>query len=181
MTADKVRANFDLIASIAIDHLEGMIDAMESAAERVASGDPVEEIDTREYQIYAAPASDEGGLDIMCIMDAGDYFEVLECAATKAGVSLEEAEELVVTMPEMEFGDDLITGSFDAWKGVSVDVKNDPLEEVLDCIGKRLKERGVIVNCGEPSGESSEEASVIFYMQAQVRRGGRDRSALRRR
>lgn len=71
MTADKVRANFDLIASIAIDHLEGMIDAMESAAERVASGDPVEEIDTREYQIYAAPASDEGGLDIMCIMDAG--------------------------------------------------------------------------------------------------------------
>ncbi|HWQ18974.1 MAG TPA: hypothetical protein VN455_04295 [Methanotrichaceae archaeon] len=181
MTADKVRANFDLIASLAIDHLEDMIDAMESAAERVARGDPVEEIDTRDYQIYAAPATDEGGLDIVCIMDAGDYFEVLECAATKAGVSLEEAEELVVTLPEMEFGDDLITGSFDAWKGVSVDVKNDPLEEVLDCIGKRLKDRGVTVNCGESPGESSDEANVIFYMQAPVRRTIRDRSALRRR
>lgn len=179
MTADKVRANFDLIASIAIDHLEDMIDAMESAAERVASGDPVEEIDTRDYQIYAAPATDEGGLDIVCIMDAGDYFNVLECAATKAGVSLEEAEELVVTLPEMEFGDDLITGSFDAWKGVSVDVKNDPLEEVLECIGKRLKERGVTVNCDESPDEA--DVNVVFYMQARGRRRSRDRSALRRR
>ncbi|MCJ7443780.1 MAG: hypothetical protein MUO26_04500 [Methanotrichaceae archaeon] len=51
----------------------------------------------------------------------------------------------------------MITGGFEAWKGLSLDLHNDLLELLLDEVSCQLKKRGLRVNC-TPGDD------VIFYL-----------------
>jgi hypothetical protein len=94
---------------------------------------------------------------IVCVWSADDYFHLLETVASEAGVCLDDTEEISVQLPEAEFEDCMVTGGFMAWKGFSIEKKNDPLEALLESLCHRLMERGLAVNC-------SDEEYVIFRL-----------------
>ena len=73
-------------------------------------------------------------------------------------VNLDDTEDVSVQLPEAEFEDCMVTGGFMAWKGISVERKNVPLEELLECLYSRLKARGLAVNCSE------DEEHLIFRL-----------------
>ena len=93
----------------------------------------------------------------MCIWGIEDYFDLLRAVAPEAGVFLEDAEELIVHMPEAEFEESMVTGGFMAWKGFVVEKKNRQLEGLLDCVCLKLLARGLAVNC-------SDEEYVVFRL-----------------
>jgi hypothetical protein len=95
--------------------------------------------------------------DIIFVWEAEDYFRLLETAASELGVCLDDAEEISVQLPEAEFEDCMVTGGFEAWKGLFVERKNVLLEELLECLCRRLEARGLAVNC-------SDEEYVIFRL-----------------
>ena len=99
----------------------------------------------KNYQLYMA--SHEYQRAVVCVWDSDDYFCVLESAASKAGLCLDEAAQLDVQLPEAEFDENMISGGFQVWKGLSVDLRNDPLESLIEEICHRLKKRGFSVNC----------------------------------
>jgi hypothetical protein len=146
----------DAIADRAWERLEELIAVMEKAADRVALGGTLEEIDIGDYQLYIAIEDQQQ--DIICVWEAEDYFRLMEAAAFETGICLDDTEEISVQLPEAEFEDCMVTGGFMAWKGISVERKNVPLEELLDCLCRKLKARGVAVNCID------DEEYVIFRL-----------------
>jgi hypothetical protein len=156
------RTRLDLIAREAIEMMDELIAAMETAAEQIASGYGPQEIDVKEYKLYMAPEAEGKEGAVVCFCDAEEYFDLLAAAASKAGVRLESTTELEVSLPESEFGENMITGGFGAFKGLSVEMRNQPLEELLDLVGLRLKERGLSMSC--VAGEE-----VIFYLPVRTR------------
>lgn len=162
MTPGDSRTRLDLIACKAIEMMNELIAAMEIAAEQIASGDAPHEIDVKKYQLYMAPEAEGGGRAVVCFWDPEEYFDLLATAASEAGVSLEAMTELEVSLPESEFGENMITGGFGAFKGLSVEMRNQPLEELLELVGLLLKERGLSMSC--VAGEE-----VIFYLPVRTR------------
>ena len=61
------------------------------------------------------------------VMDYDEYLRILDNVARENGLCLDEMTELEVTLSEMEFGDDMVTGGFGNFKGVSVELHNDCL------------------------------------------------------
>jgi hypothetical protein len=115
---DGTNHRLDLMARKAVELLEDMIGAMERAALLVDRGMDVDESCTSRHQLYLVPsASGCGNEGIACIVEADKYFHLLECAASELGFCLEETEKLVVSQPETEFNENMVTGWFDAWKG----------------------------------------------------------------
>jgi hypothetical protein len=160
MVSEDVSLKMDAIAAQVLERLEGLIATMERAAYQVASEGALEEIEIGDYQLYIATEDlQEADLQqaIVCIWSAEDYFRLLETVASDVGVCLDDTEEIAVQSPEAEFEDCMVTGGFMAWKGFSIERKNDPLEGLLDCLCRRLKERGLAMNC-------SEEEYVIFRL-----------------
>jgi hypothetical protein len=145
----------DAIADRAWERLEELIALMEKAADRVARGGRLEEMDVADHQLYMA--TEDLQQDIIFVWEAEDYFRLLETAASELGVCLDDAEEISVQLPEAEFEDCMVTGGFEAWKGLSVERKNVLLEELLECLCRRLEARGLAVNC-------SDEEYVIFRL-----------------
>lgn len=162
MTPGDSRTRLDLIACEAIEMMNELIAAMETAAEQIASGQDPREIDVKEYKLYMAPEAEGAGRAVVCFWGPEEYFDLLAAAASKAGVSLEAMTELEVSPPESEFGENMITGGFGAFKGLSVEMRNQPLEELLELVGLRLKERGLYMSC--IAGED-----VIFYLPVRTR------------
>ncbi len=162
MTPGDSRARLDLVACRAIEMMDELIAAMERAAEQIASGCAPQEIDIKEYQLYMAPGGKEGGTAVVCFYDPEEYFDLLVAAATETGVRLEATTELEIRLPESEFGENMITGGFGAFKGFSVEMRNQSLEELLDLIGRKLEERGLSMSC--IAGEE-----VIFYLPVRTR------------
>lgn len=146
----------DAIADRAWVRLEELIAIMEKAADQVARGGTLEEIEIGDYQLYMA--TEDQQQDIICVWEAEDYFHLVHAAASETGIRLDDTEEISVQLPEAEFEDCMVTGGFMAWKGISVDRKNVPLEELLECICRRLKARGLLMNC------SDDEDYVIFRL-----------------
>jgi hypothetical protein len=146
----------DAIADRAWKRLEELIAIMEEAADCVARGGMLEEIDAGDYFLCAA--TEDQQQDILCLWDAEEYFHLLETAASEMGVGLDDTEEISVQLPEAEFESCMVTGGFMAWKGFSVERKNDLIEELLDCICRKLKARGLAVTC------SDDEEYVIFRL-----------------
>jgi hypothetical protein len=144
----------DKIAARALERLDDLILVMESAADQVARGFALEEIEVGDYQIYMAEGSEQA---IVCAWGADEYFDLLDAIASEAGVCLEAAEELIVRVPEPEFEESLVTGGFMAWKGFAVEKRNIRLEELLDRICRKLSARGLAVNC-------SDEEYVVFRL-----------------
>jgi hypothetical protein len=160
MASEEVGFKMDAIAAQVLERLEELIAIMQRAAHQVASGGALEEIEIGDYQLYMATEElQEADLQqaIVCVWSADDYFRLLETVASEAGVCLDDTEEISVQLPEAEFEDCMVTGGFMAWKGFSIEKKNDHLEALLDCLCRRLKERGLAVNC-------SDEEFVIFRL-----------------
>ncbi|MDH7597237.1 MAG: hypothetical protein QHG98_05775 [Methanothrix sp.] len=123
------------IAALAARALEPIISAMEAPTishEIVADG--------RRWMLEVSDAH------VSCRWCIADCLELLERAAEELGVPLEE--ELVVRHPEMEFGENMITGFFEAWRGVAVRRKN-PMEDILDALISELEMRGVSISLEE--------------------------------
>ncbi len=162
MTPGDSRAMLDLVACRAIEMMDELIAAMETAAEQIASGCAPQEIDVKEYQLYMAPEAKEGKTAVVCFYDPEEYFNLLYAAARDTGVSLEATTELAIRLPESEFGENMITGGFGAFKGITVEMRNQPLEELLELIVRRLEDRGLSMSC--IAGEE-----VIFYLPVRMR------------
>ncbi len=162
MTPGDSRTGLELVACRAIEMMDELIAAMENAAEQIASGRAPQEIDVKEYQLYMAPEAEEGKTAVVCFYDPEEYFDLLDAAALDTGVRLEAMTELEIRLPESEFGENMITGGFGAFKGLSVEMRNQPLEELLEMIGRRLAERGLSMSC--IAGEE-----VIFYLPVRTR------------
>jgi hypothetical protein len=157
MTSGDSHARLDLIACRVIAMMDDLIAAMERAAEQIASGQSPQEIDVRKYQLYMASEAEGGGRAVVCIWDIEECFELISSAASEAGVCLEATTKLEVKLPAVEFGENMISGGFDTWKGISVDVCNDPLEELLDLVCEKLKERSLTLRC-------TDDEDMIIYL-----------------
>lgn len=154
MGSEDIDSSIDKIAARALEQLGDLILVMEKAADQVASGGALEEIEVRDYQLYIAEGSEQA---IVCVWAAEEYFDILDAVAFEAGVCLEDSEELIVHVPDTEFEESMVTGGFMAWKGFAVEKKNRRLEELLDSICRRLSARGLSVNCGD-------EEYVVFRL-----------------
>ena len=64
---------------------------------------------------------------------------------------------LEVTLPESEFGEDMVTGGFERYKGLSVEQHNECLEELMEAVCYSWRERGLAVACVP-------DEDVIFYL-----------------
>jgi hypothetical protein len=125
----------DRIAALAARALEPVISAMDAA---VISREV--EADGRRWIVEA------GDAHVSCRLGIVDCLELLERSAEELGVPLEE--ELVVRHPEMEFGENMVTGFFEAWRGVAVRRRN-PMEDILDALISDLEMRGVSISLEE--------------------------------
>lgn len=134
-------------ASRAVKTMEDFITTMRRAGDEVALGRDLKEIEVGERQIYLATSEESQERAVILAMDFDEYFHLLADAALREGLDLEEAEELDVMMPEAEFGEDMITGGFGNFKGFSVELRNDLLEELLEAVRSRLQDRGLVVAC----------------------------------
>jgi hypothetical protein len=155
MTSQDCRTGLDSAASRALEMLEDLIRAMESAADQVCSGQSLEDIVAGKHQLFLA--SHEGARAMVCVWDLDDYYDLLINAASKTGVRLDDSARIEVELPAMEFGEDMITGGFEAWKGLSVETRNRHLEQLVEIFCAKLKERGLALNC-------SFEDVVIFCL-----------------
>ncbi len=145
----------DSIADRVMALLEDMITIMEAATEDISRGSRLEDIDVGRYQIYTLPKA-QSERDLICVWSSDEYYDLFRSAASEEGVSLENMTDLDVRLPDAEFEDGMVTGSFSAFKGLSVEMRNKPLELLIDMVCERLKERGLHV--------SSISDGVIFYM-----------------
>ena len=93
------------------------------------------------YQLYVV--SNENHRAIVCVWDVEDYYRILDSAASQASICLDEAGHLEVNLPEAEFGENMITGGFQAWKGLSVGLRNDLLGLMQEEICNQLKKKGL--------------------------------------
>ncbi len=161
MIAGDSRARLDLIASRTVEMMEEMISTMEQAAEQIVSGCPPEEISVKKYQIYMATDDQGSKKAVVCVLNPEEYFDLIDSAASKAGISLEETAELEIGLPETEFAENMITGGFGAFKGISVEMRSEPLEDLLELVCQKLAKRGLDVRC-----IAHEE--VIIYLPLRV-------------
>lgn len=160
------RKELQEIAARVMDDLEGLLLAMQRAAEHISSGRALEDIDDAGFHLYLArkdPKDRSSRAEaVLAAMGYDQYFHILEEAARKGGLCLEEETRLEVELPEAEFGEDMVTGGFEKYKGLAVEHHNECLEELMVAVCYRLKERGLAVACVP-------EEDVIFYLP--LRRG----------
>jgi len=90
-------------------------------------------------------------------MDFEDYIHLIEKTAAEKGISLDDSTELKVNLPEAEFGEDMVSGGFENFKGITVEVCNDCLNEMMGMICSLLEARGLSIACVP-------DEDVIFYM-----------------
>jgi hypothetical protein len=129
------REDLEIIAARAVESLEDLIKVMQDAANQISCGRALEEVDV-DYEEY------------LCILDR---------VAREGGLCLDEQTELEVTLSEMEFGEDLVTGGFGNFKGVSVAQHNDCLLRLMDAVSSLLERSGMNVVC-------IPDEDVIFYL-----------------
>lgn len=154
MASEDIDRRMDKIADRALERLYDLILVMERAADQVARGSALEEIEVGDHQLYVEEGSEYA---VVCVWGVEEYLDLLEAVASEAGICLEDAEELIVHVPEPEFEESMVTGGFMAWKGFAVEKRIRPLEELLDCISRKLLARGLSVNC-------SDEEYVVFRL-----------------
>ncbi|HUI39370.1 MAG TPA: hypothetical protein VLY86_00405 [Methanothrix sp.] len=151
-------------ASRAMNAMEDIISTMEQAAKEVALGRDLKEIEVGDLQIYLASGEGNREAAVISVMDFHEYIRLLADAASEEGLDLEKAAELEVMMPEAEFSADMVTGGFGDFKGFSVELRNDLLEQLLETVQNCLQERGLTVACVR-------DDEVIFHLP--LRRRGR--------
>jgi hypothetical protein len=147
MVANINRETKKEVASRVLERMQELIALMQKAAAEVEAGTALQEVETGSYQLYIA--SNWKGHDdaLVCALDLEDCFEIIYSSALETGIRLEEMTELDVDIPKPEFGENMVTGGFEDFKGISVELRSDPLDELLDEICRRLKARGLTMIC----------------------------------
>lgn len=114
--------------------------------EKVVSAMKDSEIgEVRELEAYGRIWRFRAGDDhLSCCLAVADCLELLESTAREMGTSLDDLEDLIVRPPEMEFGENLITGFFERWRGISVKRIN-PMEDIIDSLISELERRRICV------------------------------------
>ncbi len=161
MTSEIDSKNLEIVAARAVECLEDMLRVMQDAANQISCGRALEEIDVAGFALYLARADQDDDQSraqaMVCVMDYEEYLRILDLVAGEVGLCLEESTELVVTLPEMEFGEDMVTGGFGDFKGVSVEQHNDCLVRLMEAVSSLLERRGLNVAC-------IPDEEVIFYL-----------------
>ena len=147
MVANINRETKKEVASRVLERMQELIALMQKAAAEVEAGTALQEVETGSYQLYIA--SNWKGHDdaLVCALDLEDCFEIIYSSALETGLRLEEMTELDVDIPKPEFGENMVTGGFEDFKGISVELRSDPLDDLLDEICRRLKARGLTMTC----------------------------------
>ncbi len=160
MASVRDRIGLEMIAAGVVESLEDLLVVMQDAANQIASGRALEEINVASFSLYLARSQDDDqsrAQAVVYAMDYEEYLRILHTVASKCGLCLDELAELEVKLPEMEFGEDLVTGGFGNFKGISVERHNDCLEELKDAVSSILDRRGLAVAC-------IPDEDVIFYL-----------------
>ena len=155
------------IACCVVERMADLIAVMQDAADQVSCGVALENVSVGSYQIYLAKKEfnddeSEQAESVVCVMDYEDFIRILENTAAGQGVCLDELSELEVVMPEAEFGEDLVTGGFGNFKGISVQVRNDCLEELMQAVCRQFEACGLELSCVG-------EGDVLFRLPLQER------------
>ncbi len=116
-----------------------MIERVVSAMKDSSTGE-LEELEAY-GRIWRLRAGDD---HLSCCLAVADCLALLEETAREMGTSLDDLEELIVRPPEMEFGENLITGFFERWRGISVKRIN-PMEDIIDSLISELERRRIYV------------------------------------
>lgn len=161
MALEKPEKDLEQIAANVVESLEALIQVMQDAANHVSHGLALEDAPVGDYQVYLAREKTEGGQSqakaVVCTMDFEDYIHLIEKTAAEKGICLDESTELKVNLPEAEFGEDMVSGGFENFKGITVEVCNDCLNELMGMICSLLEARGLSMACVP-------DEDVIFYM-----------------
>ena len=149
------------ISDLVVRDLEGILKAMQSAADQISSGRSAEEIDDGGYQLYLARTDPQDRSSrteaVLYALNHEEFYSHLEKAAGESGLCLEEETRLEVELPEAEFEENMITGGFEKYKGLAVEHHNQCLEELMVAVCYRLRERGFALACVP-------DEDVIFYL-----------------
>jgi len=155
------RKDLEKVAARAVDCLEDLLRVMQNAANQISCGRALEEIDVAGFALYLARTDQDDDQSraqaVVYAMDHEEYLSILDRVASKSGLCLDELAELEVRLPEMEFGEDLVTGGFGDFKGISVERHNDCLQELMEAVSTLLERRGLAVAC-------IPDEDVIFYL-----------------
>lgn len=160
MTTANGKDMLETVASKVLERLDDVLRVMQRAAEGIASGKPPEEIDISGLPLYMARSKeDQSGRvrGVVYAMDYDQYMEMLDQVATSSGLCLEELTELEINLPQMEFGEDLVTGGFEDFKGICVERNNQCILELMEAVSILLQRRGLSVACVP-------DEDVLFYL-----------------
>lgn len=160
MTTANGKDMLETVASKVLEGLDDVLRVMQRAAEEIASGKPPEEIDISGLPLYMARSKeDQSGLvrGVVYAMDYDQYIAMLDQVATNSGLCIEELTELEVNLPQMEFGEDLVTGGFEDFKGICVERHNQCILELMEAVSILLQRRGLSVAC-------IPDEDVLFYL-----------------
>ena len=160
MTTANGKYMLETVASKVLEGLDDVLRVMQRAAEDIASGKPPEEIDISGLPLYMARSKeDQSGRvrGVVYAMDYDQYMEMLDQVATNSGLCIEELTELEVNLPQMEFGEDLVTGGFEDFKGICVERHNQCILELMEAVSVLVQRRGLSVAC-------IPDEDVLFYL-----------------
>ena len=135
---------------------------MQDAANQISCGRALEEVDVAGNTLYLARADQcddqsHSPQALVGVMDYEEYLRILDRVARESGLCLDEQTELEVTLPEMEFGENMVTGGFGNFKGVSIERHNDCLLRLMDAVSSLLERRGMNFVC-------IPDEDVVFYL-----------------
>ena len=161
MKSEIDRKDLEIIAARAVESLEDLIKVMQDAANQISCGRALEEVDVAGNTLYLARADQcddrSRAQALVGVMDYDEYLHILDNVARENGLCLDEMTEREVSLPEMEFGDDLVTGGFENFRGISVEQHNDCLLRLMEAVSSLLERRGLNVVC-------IPDEDVVFYL-----------------
>ncbi|OPX79625.1 MAG: hypothetical protein A4E45_00556 [Methanosaeta sp. PtaB.Bin039] len=151
-------ADIEEVAKQILQRLEGLLSALDEAAKaNLAQGQFT--LEGRTVEIRRSESLDAS---VACFWKAEDCLDLMEEVAQCLGFGLEAMDDFRIKLPEVEFEPDLVTGSFESWRGISVKRCN-PVEELLSILGKKMSRRGIELGCLDISGETYLVFSVPRY------------------
>jgi len=151
MKSEMDRMDLEAVAARAVECLENLLRVMQDAANQISCGRSLEEVDAAGFALYLAKIDQDDDRSriqaLVGVMDYDEYLRILDNVARENGLCLDKMTALEVSLPEMEFGEDLVTGGFENFKGISVERRNDCLIELMEAVSTLLERRGLAVTC----------------------------------
>jgi hypothetical protein len=152
--------SLESIARRVVQRMENLLAAIDRAEEQITGGAAPEEVAAGNYQIYLASVDCQRA--IVCAWESEEYFDLVDSVAREAGLDLDSLAKVETKLPEVEFAEGMVTGWFGAYRGVSVEKRNDSLEEILDMVCTMLEKRGLHMSL-DPDDEM-----ILYRLLAKV-------------